>query len=568
MTIRGLRSESFGTCLLLSLPEDVFAATSRFLSPSDICNLSLCCKSLCDLVDSEKIWFVQCELVKVLPLPDIVRWRIGISSYKALCRFLVEVTKPLVGVWVHQEPELGNVVYVMPGFLSVVGCRIIPQKVGPLGIQEGRVMWSPVFEIICDLDGSTKFFLHGRGREGSCNVYPGYVTGIDKTCNVLSLEVEPWQEKRLCSETTTGGLPFQKLGDSYRMNLLELVTSHVGLHVLEPLSGKLFPTSKDDEGMLLERRTMLLKMHKFGKNWKHMNLEEDGLCYNPTQVDINEMGGYCASPCVNRRSFLSAGDTFGLSLKASYTEMSSYKGWPRMDLFRFCLHKLPIKSPGEEQEHAGLWGGTFGWPSGTSTCNEDETGNAFYLLMLSYEESKKNNGKRLVGTKILEGNDFVQHPNGTPMFVVDIDTPSLDPFPFDADGRDFEHSYKGKGISNGYGFRYPGSKPGSLYVISGDHLAFVWHETKDVFTLKRLDLDQIMKKGHDEPVRLPPGNVGKWNTLQQIYKFLVLFLRYKLIVECLVTSFASLHLHSQERTSQIFLRLHLLLFILNNTFNS
>ncbi|KAJ4902398.1 putative F-box protein [Raphanus sativus] len=485
MTIRELRSESFGgTCLLLSLPEDVFAATSRFLSPSDICNLSLCCKSLCDLVDTEKIWFVQCELVKALPLSDIVRWRVGIASYKALCRFLLKVTKPLVGVWVHQEPELGNVVHVMPGFLSVVGCRIIPQKVGPLGIQEGRVMWSPVFEIICDHDGSAKFFLHGRGREGSC-VYPGLVSGIDKTCNVLSLEVEPRQEKRLCS-----GDPFQKLNDSYRRYFVQLVTNHVGLHVSEPLSVKLFPTRREDEETLLERRTMLLKMHKFGKNWKHMNLEEDGLCYNPTRVDI---GGHCDSPYVDLRSFLSAGDRFGLSLKASYTDMSSYRGWPRMDLYRFCLHKLPIKTPVYDEEHAGLWGGTFGWPPGI--CNEDETGNAFYLLMLSYEESKKNNGKRLVGTKILEGTDFVQHPNGTATFVVDIDTPSLEPFPFDADGRHFEHSYKGKGISYGYDFRYPGSAPGSLYLISGDHLAFVWHETKHVFTLKRLDLDQIMKKG-------------------------------------------------------------------------
>ncbi|CAH8363543.1 unnamed protein product [Eruca vesicaria subsp. sativa] len=473
MTIRELRSESFVTCLLLSLPEDVFASTSRFLSPNDICNLSLCCKSLYNLVHTDNVWLVQCELVKALPLSDIVKWRTGISSYKTLCRFLVEVTKPLVGVWVHQEPELGNVVYVMPGFLSVVGCRIIPQKAGPLGIEEGRVLWSPVFEFICDFDGSSKFFLHGKGREGSF-VYPGLVTGINKSCNVLSLEVEPRGEK--------SGVPFQELNESDRRNLLQVVTNHVGLHVLEPLSGKLFPTSEaDDEGMLLERRTMLLKMH--------MNLEEDGLCYNPTQVDINEMGGHNSA----RRSFLSSGDTFGLSLKAFYTDMSCYKGWPRMDLCRFCLHKLPIKSPGDGQEYAGLWGGTFGWPPGR--CNEDETGNAFYLLMLSYQESKKSNGKRLVGTKILEGNDFVQHPNGTAMFVVDIDTPSLEPFPFDAGGIDFEHSYKGKGITDGYGFRYPDSEPGSLYVISNDHLAFVWREAKDVFTLKRINLEEILKKG-------------------------------------------------------------------------
>ncbi|KAJ4902661.1 F-box protein [Raphanus sativus] len=173
MTIGQLRSESFGTCLLLLLPEDVIAAIPRFLSPSDVCNLSLCCKILYDLVlaHSENIWLAQCELVKVLPLSEIVRWRTGISSYKTLCRFLVEVMKPLIGVWVNQVPELGNFVYVMPGFLSVVGCRIIPQQGGPLGIQEGRIMWSPVFEIISAFDGSTKFFLHGRGKEGGCLLY-------------------------------------------------------------------------------------------------------------------------------------------------------------------------------------------------------------------------------------------------------------------------------------------------------------------------------------------------------------------------------------------------------------
>uniref|UniRef100_A0A1J3F0S5 F-box protein n=2 Tax=Noccaea caerulescens TaxID=107243 RepID=A0A1J3F0S5_NOCCA len=88
----------------------------------------------------------------------------------------------------------------MPGFLSVVGCWIIPQKVGPLGIQEGRIMWSPVFEIICGLDGSIKFFLHGRDGEDSC-FNPGFVNGIEKCCNVLLLEVEPRQrERRFCNE--------------------------------------------------------------------------------------------------------------------------------------------------------------------------------------------------------------------------------------------------------------------------------------------------------------------------------------------------------------------------------
>ena len=297
------------------------------------------------------------------------------------------------------------------------------------------------------------------------------------------------------------------------------MTNHVGLHVSEPLSVKLFPIRREDEGMLLERRTVLLKMHKFGENWKHMNLEEDGLFYNPKQVDINEM--WEKNRCVyfeyiatdeerdirylNRQAF-SSGDTFGLSLKGSYTDVFSHLGWPNINGDNFSLYKLPVNNPmNDQEEYAGLWGGTFGWPPGR--CDEDETRNAFYLLMLSYEKSEKNNGKRLIGTKILEGNDYVDRPNGTAMFVVDIDTLSLEPFPLDADGRDFEHSYTGRGISDGYGFRYPGSKPGSLYVISDDHFAFVWHETKHVFTLKRVNLEEILKKGLGMCVPpLPPIN--------------------------------------------------------------
>ncbi|KAG2307585.1 hypothetical protein Bca52824_027333 [Brassica carinata] len=131
--------------------------------------------------------------------------------------------------------------------------------------------------------------------------------------------------------------------------------------------------------MLLERRTMLLKMHKFGVNWKHMNLEEeDGLCcYNPTQADINEMwekshGAYFEYITaeereiryLNRQAF-SSGDTFGLSLKASYIDVSSHLGWPNINRNNFSLYKLPVNNPmNNQEEHAGLWRGTFGWPPG------------------------------------------------------------------------------------------------------------------------------------------------------------------------------------------------------------
>ncbi|CAE6205247.1 unnamed protein product [Arabidopsis arenosa] len=520
----------------------------------------MCGKSICALVDSEQTWLVQCEVAKVIPLFEIVQWRIGISSYKALCRFLVEVVevvKPLVGIWVQKNPEQGNVVYMMPGFLSVVGCRIIPQEVGPLWIQEGQLVWSPVFEIICRFDGSSGFFLHGRDKEGSC-LYPGFVMGIEKSCNELLLEVEPRREKsssneieredsrkELSGKINEGGVPFGNLGFSDRRSLLDIVANHVSLRVGEPLRGKLFPTRSkdDDEAMMLERRTMLLKMLKFGGNWKHMNLEEDDqLYYNPMQVDINEIWENLgdntdimddreyqreATPRKksfsmffisgimhilgksspeentprpssseirrsNRQTFLSSGDTFSLSLKASYTEMSSYQRWPIMSQNRFSLHKLPMKNPINNQEYAGLWGGTFGWPPGQ--CREDKSRKALFLLMLTYKESEENSERVLIGTKILEGR-LVRRPNGSAMFVVKIDRPSLEPFPFDAVGRDIEDSYMGDGIADGYGFRYPGSKPGSLFVISSDLLAFVWQETKNVITLQRLNLAEILKKG-------------------------------------------------------------------------
>lgn len=139
--------------------------------------------------------------------------------------------------------------------------------------------------------------------------------------------------------------------------------------------------------------------------------------------DYYDFMDYTESKTEHRQSFLSSGDTFGLSLRASYTDISSYLGWPNMSYNHFSLYKLPIKSPMNDQVYAGLWGGTFGWPPGK--CNEDhegKTGNAFYLLMLTYEQSEEDRDKRLLlGTKILEGTDYVTHPSGSNMFVVDIE---------------------------------------------------------------------------------------------------------------------------------------------------
>ncbi|CAH2079878.1 unnamed protein product [Thlaspi arvense] len=116
--------------------------------------------------------------------------------------------------------------------------------------------------------------------------------------------------------------------------------------------------------------------------------------------------------------------------------------------------------------------------------------------MLTYEESQDESERLLIGTKILEGTHYVMHPNGSAMFAVKIGSPSFELFPFDdTNGEDFEYSYAGEGIAKGYGFRYPGYKPGSLFVTSKGLLMFVWKETRVVLTLQRLDLEDLLKKG-------------------------------------------------------------------------
>lgn len=141
---------------LLELPEDVWEQLSAFLSPRDLCNLSLTCRKLHSLCDSDKLWWPQCKLALNNCSVDLLSWRIVVPSFKSICRFILSV-RPLLGIWVHQNPELGNLVYVTWGFLSVVGCRIIPQELGPRGLETG-LLWAPVFEIVGHSDGSLAFF--------------------------------------------------------------------------------------------------------------------------------------------------------------------------------------------------------------------------------------------------------------------------------------------------------------------------------------------------------------------------------------------------------------------------
>ncbi|KAJ1387804.1 F-box-like domain superfamily [Sesbania bispinosa] len=562
--------------LILSLPDDVFTMVSRFLLPRDIFNLSLCCKSLYALASSENVWLTQCDMMNMVPHNDLVEWREGVSSYKALCRFLLNV-QPLLGIWVHQNPELGNLVYVMPGFVSLVGCRIIPQELGPLGIQDGPILWASVFEVIGDFDGSATFFLHGR-KDGIDYVCPGSVKSIDKSCNVLLLEVEPGEQEY--DSTLLQGkssvissysefsrlqgvvgnneamVPFSKLAFSDRRKLLEVTTSQVRQEVPNIAIGPLFPRLRDDYDnfqkdlvLLKERRAFLSQIHKLGNGGIQIDNKENSQGgVGPMQLELDDirksldcsrtdhtqciksksLGGYFwggfkqilgrSNHATSKKhtssheikharldDFLRSSDTIRLTLKASNVKLSSYRAWPNMHDSWFAVYKMPLRVPTEDQVYAGLWGGTFGWPPGKPS--EEKPGKALFFLLLSYEEIEGQ--QFLIATKILEGTHYVLHPNGSAMFAVNMNVPSSEPFPWETDTDSFsmniEHAFMGEGIANGYGFRYPGLKSGSLFVFQNGILAFNWKESRNVLTLQRLNLQELLKKGERIP-SLPPMN--------------------------------------------------------------
>ncbi|EYU31562.1 hypothetical protein ABFS82_12G037400 [Erythranthe guttata] len=408
---------------LLSLPDDIFSVITNFLSPKDVCRLGLGCPLLNSVLSSDKVWIVQCNKLGLIPFTALVEWRNGVCSYKSLCKFLVNI-RPLIGIWVHQNPELGNVVYVMPGFLSVVGCRIIPQ------VADGPILWTPVFEILCDHVGSTSFFLHGRERGDDC-IYPGLLKSVERKCNVLSLEAS-------CEMTE---MPFSRLESDDRARLLDVVTREIGNILPEASNVVFFPRSSSDFEVLHERRLSLLRMY-------------------------------------DKRG--------GLSLRGVNMELDRYLAWPRMDKSQSSLYKLTIEK--STREYGGLWGGTFGWPP-----SAEKPGGALFLILISYEESKQ----LMIGTKILEGNSYVCYPNGSAMFIVNADQSSEGIFPFHegSDPIEVKESFSGEGIANGYGMRLPNWESGSLFVLENGLLVFLWEESREVLTLKRLDLGELLTRG-------------------------------------------------------------------------
>ncbi|KAL0396022.1 UNVERIFIED_CONTAM: F-box protein [Sesamum calycinum] len=538
-----------GSSLLLALPDDIFSMITRSLSPRDVCSLGLSCRDLHAIVASDKVWLAQCDKLRLVPCSTLIEWRKGVCSYKALFRFLVNI-HPLLGIWVHQNPELGNVVYVMPGFLSVVGCRIIPKRNCNVLLLEvetrhqrngGKLAYSKSFAHEVDKEVSRRL-----SRSDS---------GISKSQRIVGQK--------------GSGMPFSRLGFGDRRRLLDIVTSQVRLNVPDTANELLFPRLRNDEvhwqedvAILYERRLLLLQMYKRGDGNNDLKSGSESLL-NPTELGSTEVckslectSGYyalqvgdgaqahytkgkslsgflrnglkhilgkssttngnhelqkktsssCESKHVQLHEFLRSGDTIGLNLRAATMKLSSYRAWPNMHDSRFALYKLPIRAPKAGHEYAGLWGGTFGWPPGRPS--EDKPGKALFFILISYEESEGQ--QLLIATKILEGTSYVLHPNGSAMFIVNTAQPSMDTFPWDSDENsnhiDVKQSFMGEGIANGYGFRYPGSKPGSLFVIQNGLLVFVWKESRAVLTLKRLNLEDLLRKGERVPSLSPVSN--------------------------------------------------------------
>ncbi|KAK9691962.1 hypothetical protein RND81_09G231900 [Saponaria officinalis] len=509
------------------MADDVLAIIGRFLPTVDICNLSMCCKSLNVVAQFDKIWLTKCEELGILSSADLVVWRKAFSSYKALCRFLTSI-EPLLGIWVHLNPELGNVVYVMPGFASVVGCRVIPQKVGPFGIEGSPLLWAPVFEVISDDNGALSFILHGKVKDQDY-IYSGIVKSVEKTCDVLLLEIEHREKNgarfehskslHRRSDEETGKIidhisvtvQFSELSFDDKKKLFETVTSSLRIQYPESSCASLFPCLRDDEdkflkdvSLLSERRRMLIEMGKIDGGYIDLTASHMQLLLLD-QIDLSEMNSLSSgeNEDTELHDFLRAGDAIGLTFQASSKDLSYYRStWPSMDQHQLALYKLPIQEPTVGHEFAGLWGGSYGWPPG-------KPGKAFFLLNLSYCV-KWPRKKRLIANKLIEGTDYAFSPNGSAMFIVKVNVPSTDPFPCTS-GADslpvsVREAFAGKGIGGGYGFRYPGFKPGSLFVLQDDVLAFVWGEPQFILTLQRLNLEALLKKGQRVPALSPINN--------------------------------------------------------------
>lgn len=527
-----------GADLFLSLPEDVLALISAHIRPRDLLALSAASRRLRRALSaSAKAWLAQCRRLLPSP-PHLLAWRAAAGgSSLAVCRFLHSAA-PLLGLWAHQNPELGNLVAAVPGFLSVVAARAIPQELSP------RLRWAPVFELLADDRGRPAIlFLHGHRP---ADLFPGRLSALQPCANVLFLEARAQDHHHRHNH-------FARLAFADRRRLLDSLVAACRVTLPPDLAAApILACSEDDLPLLAARREAMLRLHRDAAGGMVRAPEVLGLLLDakkkaaaappsspadaevaqrrmPLRRSLSAVAGYfrnglrqmvARSVSTNSRphyadarhlqlpDFLRDGESVGLSLRGARMRLSTYRAWPSMHDNRFALYKLTVQAPMPGREYAGLWGGTFGWPPGRPD-DECKPRKALFFLLLSYEEDSEGR-LLLIATKVLEGTHYVVHPNGSSMFIARMFEASTETFPWQTDREsrnvDVERGFAGEGIANGYGFRYPGSKPGSLFALQGGQLAFVWRETGAVLTLHRLSLEELLKKGERVPALQPVPN--------------------------------------------------------------
>jgi hypothetical protein len=529
-----------GAALILSLPEDVLALISAHLRPRDLLALSAASRRLRDALygagGADKAWLAQCRRLLPSP-PHLFAWRAAASgSSLAVCRFLHSAAPLLGALWAHQNPELGNLVAAVPGFLSIIAARAIPQELSP------RLRWAPVFELLADAHGRPAIlFLHGHQP---ADLFPARLSSLQLQANVLFLEAQTDQDP--VAAASSHQFPRLAFGDRRRL-LYSLVEACRVTLPPDLVAAPLFARSEEDLPVLAARREAMLRLHREAGGGMVRTQEVQGLLLEAKKKavpsspsggggerirlrrSLSAVAGYVRnslrhmvtrSVSTNSRTqyidtkhlpladFLHTGESVGLSIRGARMRLSTYRAWPSMHDNRFALYKLTVQPPVPGREYSGLWGGTFGWPPGRPE-DECKPRKALFFLLLSYEEDSE--GKPLlIATKVLEGTHYVVHPNGSSMFVARMGEPATEAFPWQTDGEsqsvDVERGFAGEGIATGYGFRYPGSKPGSLFVLQDGQLVFVWKETGAVLTLKRLNLEELLKKGERVPALQPVPN--------------------------------------------------------------
>ncbi|URE39566.1 F-box protein [Musa troglodytarum] len=281
--------------------------------------------------------------------------------------------------------------------------------------------------------------------------------------------------------------PYSQLCFSDRNWLLNEVADAVALEIPSDLAtAPLFErcSPRNDTKLLAGRWSQLTEMHMLNRRRIKMKAADrlvPGLMEHRSLDACDGINDHRSAVSGKRRALFSV-------FEKLRDEPKQHNDW-------FALYKLPSAW----HELAGLWSGTFGWPS------EDKPEKALFLVLLSYEEIR---GRRLlIATKILEGTQRLHYPNGSPMFTVKLDEAASYPFPWGVDRVsprvEVKKSYNGEGAVACSGFLCADLKPGALYVLQNGLLIFVWEKSNSVITLQRIVLQELLRKGERVPM-LPP----------------------------------------------------------------